>query len=158
MKKHIILSSVVAVVLSGALQGFGLFEPDLNEQVEYNTQKIKQYEQTIKELKKQNEYLKKEKAKHPQLYVKKPLYEETKKAYIFRVKLNGAKPDAVDFTVKDNEVFVSMNVKTEQKSDTGYYFSSRHFSQGYSIPKDVKQDKIKHSVEGDYFTITMPKK
>jgi len=99
-----------------------------------------------------------EKAKHPELYVKKPLYENLKDKYIYRIKLDGASPDAVSFMIKDNVASVQMNMKREQKSDNGYYYSSQYFSTSYAIGDDVVQDKITHKVDGDYFVIEMPKK
>ena len=60
--------------------------------------------------------------------------------------------------VKDNIVSVSMDMKREEKNNNGYFYSSQYFSTSYAIPLDVKQEKIKHKVEGDYFTIIMPKK
>lgn len=158
MKKQIIVTGILLAMTSASLQAFDFFGPDLTEQLSYNKAKIKQYEQAIDELKKHNDHLEKEIAKNPELYVKKPLYEENKKAYIYRVKLNGAKTDALNFVIKNNRVLISMNVTNENKSDQGYFYSSRQFAQEYAIPKDVKQDKITHTVEGDYFTITMPKK
>ena len=107
---------------------------------------------------KKNAYLKRERAKHPELYVKKPLFEETKNAYIQRIKLNGAKTDALNFTIKNNRIFISMNIKSEEKGKDAYFYSSRSFAQTFFIPDNVKQDKIKHDIDGDYFTISMPKK
>ena len=64
----------------------------------------------------------------------------------------------MSFTIKDNVLSIEMNIKTEQKSKQGYFASSQYFFQSYPIPKDVEQSKIEHSVDGDYFVITMPKK
>lgn len=154
MKTKRILFSLLTV---SALAQASYFHPSLNEELKYNTQQIAHYKQAIKKLQKRNEVLKKDKAKNPTLYQEKALFENTKKSYIQRIKLNGSKPEAINFIVKDHRISLSMNVKTEHKEDSNYFFSSRYFSQSFVIPKDVKEDKIKHEVQGDYFTIIMPK-
>ena len=53
---------------------------------------------------------------------------------------------------------VKMDMKKEEKNENGYFYSSQEFSSSYSIPENVQQNKIEHKVEGDYFTIIMPKK
>ena len=158
MNKYIISALVSSVLLSTSLGAFSFFDIDINQEIKQNKQLIKEYEESIKELKKQNKFMLEEKAKNPQLYVVKPLYEDLKDKYIYRVKLNGAKADALNFTVKDNVMSIKMDMKKEEKNENGYFYSSQQFSSSYSIPKDVKQDKIEHKIEGDYFTIIMPKK
>lgn len=158
MKKMILSTTVASLLLGASLQAFSLFDIDLDKKLEYNKARIAEYKSAIKKLEDENKYIKDNKAKHPELYVKKPLYEDKKDKYIYRIKLNGSKADKLNFMVKDDVVSVNMDMKREEKSDSGYFYSSQYFSTSYSIPKDVKQDKIKHSVEGDYFTITMPKK
>ena len=81
-----------------------------------------------------------------------------KDRYIYRIKLNGAKADALNFMIKDGVVSVKMDMKKEEKNENGYFYSSRQFSSSYTIPENVQQEKIEHKVEGDYFTIIMPKK
>ncbi len=149
---------VSGLLFGTSLEAFSLFNVDINQEIERNKQLIKKYEESIEKLKEQNKYMLKEKAKNPQLYVKKPLYEDLKDKYIYRIKLNGAKADALNFMVKDNVASVKMDMKREEKNENGYFYSSQQFSSSYSIPKNVKQDKIEHKVDGDYFTIIMPKK
>jgi len=158
MKKYIIPMLVSGLLFGASLEAFSLFNVDINQEIERNKQLIKKYEESIEKLKEQNKYMLKEKAKNPQLYVKKPLYEDLKDKYIYRIKLNGAKADALNFMVKDNVASVKMDMKREEKNENGYFYSSQQFSSSYSIPKNVKQDKIEHKVDGDYFTIIMPKK
>ena len=158
MKKLISLSAVSALMLAGSLNAFGLFDVDIDQSIKHNNELIKEYRTAIDKLEKQNKYMMDEKAKHPELYVKKPLYENLKDKYIYRIKLDGASPDAVSFMIKDNVASVQMNMKREQKSDNGYYYSSQYFSTSYAIGDDVVQDKITHKVDGDYFVIEMPKK
>jgi hypothetical protein len=158
MKKLISLSAVSALVLAGSLNAFGLFDIDIDQSIKHNNELIKEYKAAIEKLEKQNKYMMDEKAKHPELYVKKPLYENLKDKYIYRIKLDGASPDAVSFMIKDNVASVQMNMKREEKSDNGYYYSSQYFSTSYAIGDDVVQDKITHKVDGDYFVIEMPKK
>jgi len=158
MKKYIITVLASSLLLGASLEAFSLFNIDINQEIEQNKQLIKRYEKSIKKLKEQNKYMLEEKAKNPQLYVKKPLYEDLKDKYIYRIKLNGAKADALNFMVKDGVVSVKMDMKKEEKNENGYFYSSQQFSSSYTIPKNVQQTKIEHKVEGDYFTIIMPKK
>ena len=158
MKKYIITVLASSLLLGASLEAFSLFNIDINQEIEQNKQLIKRYEKSIKKLKEQNKYMLEEKAKNPQLYVKKPLYEDLKDKYIYRIKLNGAEADALNFMVKDGVVSVKMDMKKEEKNENGYFYSSQQFSSSYTIPKNVQQTKIEHKVEGDYFTIIMPKK
>ena len=158
MKKYIIPLLASSLLLGASLEAFSLFNIDINQEIEQNKQLIKRYEKSIKKLKEQNKYMLEEKAKNPQLYVKKPLYEDLKDKYIYRIKLNGAEADALNFMVKDGVVSVKMDMKKEEKNENGYFYSSQQFSSSYTIPKNVQQNKIEHKVEGDYFTIIMPKK
>ena len=158
MKKYIIPLLASSLLLGASLEAFSLFNIDINQEIEQNEQLIKRYEKSIKKLKEQNKYMLEEKAKNPQLYVKKPLYEDLKDKYIYRIKLNGAEADALNFMVKDGVVSVKMDMKKEEKNENGYFYSSQQFSSSYTIPKNVQQNKIEHKVEGDYFTIIMPKK
>jgi len=156
--KKIIPVLVSSLLLGASLEAFSLFNVDINQEIEQNKHLIEKYEKSIKKLKELNKYMLEEKAKNPQLYVKKPLYEELKDKYIYRIKLNGAKTNALNFMVKDNIVSVKMDMKKEEKNENGYFYSSQQFSSSYTIPKNVQQNKIEHKVEGDYFTIIMPKK
>jgi HSP20 family molecular chaperone IbpA len=158
MKKIMFISTLSFLILSGNLHALGLFDIDINQQIQYNEKLISQYEEAIKELKTENKQLLEEVKKHPELYVKKSLYEDLKDKYIYRVKLNGAKADKLNLTIKDNFLSIVMDMKSETKSDKGYYFNSQHFSTTYSIPQDVIQDKISHRIDGDYFVVEMPKK
>jgi len=156
--KLFISTAAALVVAQSSLFGATNIIPNLNQELAHNSVLIKEYKQALAELEKRNEFLKKEKAKNPKLYEIKPLFEETKKAYINRVKLNGAEAKNINFTIKDHTVTLEMQMKTERKDKNGYYSSSQYFFQSYPVPKDVDEEKIKHSVEGDYFVITMPKK
>ena len=158
MKKSIISTILASTLLASTLSAYGLFDVDINEQINYNEMMIQKYEKAIEKLKKETKYLKDEKAKNPELFVKKPLFENLADKYIYRIKLNGAKAENLSFMIKDGTVSVTMDMKSEHKSDNSYYYNSQYFSTSYTIPNDVKQDKITHKVEGDYFTIIMPKK
>jgi len=158
MKKNTVSIVALSLLASASLEAFSLFSVDINHEIERNKQLIQRYEKSIEKLKEQNKYMIKEKAKNPQLYVKKPLYEDLKDKYIYRIKLDGAKADALNFMVKDNTVSVKMDMKKEERNENGYFYSSQQFSSSYSIPKDVQQNKIEHKVDGDYFTIIMPKR
>jgi len=154
-KKPMIISAILSTILAANASAYVM---DLNDEVQRNTNLISQYKQGIKNLEKRNKYLLEEKAKNPKLYEKKLAYEETKKAYIYRIKLDGAKAKNVSFTIKDHVLSIEMSIKMEEKNKNSYYASSRYFYQSYAIAKDVDEEKIKHNVDGDYFVITMPKK
>ena len=158
MKKIISVSAFTALLLANSLNAFGLFDLDYKQQVQHNNELIKEYKVAISKLEKQNKQIEDEIAKNPQLYVKKPLYENQKDKYIYRIKLNGAKAEGLNFLIKDNVASVKMDMQHEEKSDQGYFYSSQYFSTSYSIPDDVAQNKITHKVDGDYFVIEMPKK
>ncbi len=132
--------------------------PDLDKELAHNKALVTEYKAAIERLEKRNQYLGEQKSKNPKLYEKKPLYEETKNAFIYRIKLNGAEPKNISFTIKDHTVSLEMNIKTERTDKESYYASSQYFYQAYRIPENVKENKIDHSVDGDYFVITMPKK
>ncbi len=159
MMKKTVLSALVATLLTPmALFGAVQIVPNLNQELVHNKLLVKEYKQELSDLQKRNTFLEEQKAKHPKLYEVKPLYEETKHAYINRVKLNGAAAKNLNFTIKDHMVTLEMQMKTERKDKSGFYSSSQYFYQSYPVPKDVNEEKIKHSVDGDYFVITMPKK
>jgi len=158
MKRLILYSVIATFAVTSSLEAFGLLNVDVNKEIDRNNALIKQYEKSISNLKKENKYMMEQKSKHPELFVKKPLFEDLKDKYLYRIKLNGAKADALNFMVKDDMLTISMDMKQEEKSDEGYFYNSRYFSTSYTVPKDVVQDKITHKVEGDYFTVEMPKK
>ncbi len=158
MKKIISVSAFTALLLASSLNAFGLFDVDINQQVKHNNELIKEYKVAISKLENQNKQIQDEIDKNPQLYVKKPLYENQKDKYIYRIKLNGAKAQALNFLIKNNVASVKMDMQHEEKNDEGYFYSSQYFSTSYSIPEDVAQNKITHKVDGDYFVIEMPKK
>lgn len=158
LNKKLLLSVIASSVIVTSSYAFGSFSLDLNEELQHNTMLIEKYKKSIQNLEKRNAYLLAEKAKNPKLYEKKALYEETKEAYIHRVKLNGAEAKNISFVIKDHALSIEMNIKTEEKSERGYFASSQYFYQSYSIPNNVDESKIRHEVQGDYFTIIMPKK
>ena len=160
MKHRFLITSVLAAIVSSvALFASNTpYIPYLNEELEHNKMAIKEYKATIKELEKRNAYLEKIKKQNPKLYVKKPLFEEKKDKYIYRVKLDGAKAKNLNMTIKDHTIALEMSLKTERSDKNGYFMSSRNFYQQFSIPKDVNEKKITNRVDGDYFEIVMPKK
>ncbi len=155
MFKNIVLSSVL---VSSSLFSFSDFVPSLNYELKHNDSIIKEYQKRISQLQKRNDYLKSLKAKNPKLYEEKPLYEETKDAYIYRIKLNGAEAKNINFMIKHHMVSIDMNIKTTRDENGEYFYSSKSFFEQYTIPKNVDETKITHSIDGDYFVIKMPKK
>jgi len=159
MSNKFLISSIAATLLvATSLLASEAYIPNLNEELSYNQKILKEYKDVIKKLEKRNIYLAKVKKENPKLYVEKPLYEETKDAYIYRVKLAGAKAKNMNFTIKNHMASIEMNLKVERNDKNGYYSSSQNFYQEFSIPKNVKEDKITNKVNGDYFEIIMPKK
>ena len=132
--------------------------PNLSEELSHNKQLLKEYKEGIKQLEMRNAFLEKTKKSNPKLYEEKPLFEETKTAYIQRIKLGGAEAKNINFKVENHIATISMNIKIERKDKNSYYQSSRSFYQEYQIPKNVKESEIKNYVDGDYFVIKMPKK
>ena len=155
MFKKLLLTSLFA---GATLLSAANYIPNLNEELAHNKQLLKEYKEGIKQLEKRNAFLVKAKKSDPKLYEEKPLFEETKTAYIQRIKLGGAKAKNINFKVEKHVATISMNIKIERKDKNGYYQSSRSFYQEYQIPKNVKESEIKNYVDGDYFVIKMPKK
>ena len=164
-KNHILRSTLMFKTLTflTAITVTSLFAsvsiiPNLNEELVHNQLLIKEYKEALSNLEKRNNYLQEQKKKNPKFYEVKPLFEETKNAYINRIKLNGAAPKNINFTIKNHMVTLEMQMKTERKDKNGYFSNSQYFFQSYPIPKNVNEEKIKHSIDGDYYVITMPKK
>ena len=159
MLNKLFISSIAAtLLLSSSLFAKDQYIPNLNDELSYNQKIVKEYKDIIKKLEERNSYLSKVKKENPKLYLQKPLYEDTKEAYIYRVKLAGAKAKNMNFTIKNHVASVEMYLKTERNDKNGYFSSSQNFYQQFSIPKNVQEEKITNRVDGDYFEITMPKK
>ena len=158
IRSTIMASAIAFLALQTSLLGSTTIVPNLNQELAQNKVLIKEYKATVEKLEKRNAFLEKEKAAHPKLYERKALFEETKEAYIHRIKLNGAEAKNINFTIKDHMVTLEMNIKIERNDNNGFYSSSQYFYQAYKVPDNVDETKIKHSVDGDYFVITMPKK
>lgn len=159
MLNKLFISSIAAtLLLSSSLFAKEQYIPNLNDELSYNQKIVKEYKDIIKKLEERNSYLSKVKKENPKLYLQKLLYEDTKEAYIYRVKLAGAKAKNMNFTIKNHVASVEMYLKTERNDKNGYFSSSQNFYQQFSIPKNVQEEKITNRVDGDYFEITMPKK
>lgn len=159
MKTKLIMSSVVVALLGvTSLVASSTFIPNLNEELAYNQKMLKEYKESIEKLEKRNSYLEKIKNENPKLYVKKPLYEETKDAYIYRIKLAGAEAKNMNVSVKNHLMSVGMSLKTERNDKNGYYMSTREFYQQFTLPQDIEESKITNKMDGDYFEIIIPKK
>jgi len=155
MSKKLLVTSLLACA---SLFASSTYVPNLNAELQHNTKLIKEYKQGIKQLTQRNKFLKAQKKKNPKLYVNKPLFEETKKAYIQRIKLNGAEAQNLNFKIQNHMITLQMNMKTTRNDKNGYYQSTQSFYQEYSIPKNVQESKITNYKDGDYFVIKMPKK
>ena len=155
MLQKLLLTSFIA---SSLILSADIVVPKLNTEIQRNERIIQEYEKAIQELKERNAYLETQKKNNPKLYEEKALFEETKSAYIQRVKLEGAQPKNIDFKVENHRLSLKMSIEITRDDQNGYYQSSRSFFQEYTIPSDVEESKIAHSLEGDYFVITMPKK
>jgi HSP20 family molecular chaperone IbpA len=149
---------VTSLFVGGTLLSASNYVPHLNSELQRNERIIFEYEKAIKQLKERNKFLKEQKQKSPKLYEEKALFEETKKAYIQRVKLEGAEAKNINFKIEKHRISLQMNIKITKDDEDGFYQSSRSFYQEYSIPKDVDESKITNYIDGDYFVIKMPKK
>ncbi len=148
----------LTVITATSLLASAAIIPNLNKELVHNQALIKEYKEALSNLEKRNDFLLEQKNKNPELYEVKPLFEDTKEAYINRIKLNGASPKNINSTIKNHTLTLEMQMKTERKDKNGYFSSSQYFFQSYPIPKDVNEEKIKYSVDGDYYVINMPKK
>jgi len=155
MLHKLLLTSLVA---SASLFASNAYIPNLNAELSHNKQLIKEYKEGIKELEKRNVFLIKTKKDNPKVYEEKASFEETKEAYIQRIKLNGAEAKNINFKIQKHMLELEMNIKTTRNDKNGYYQSSRSFFQEYSIPKNVKESEITTYIDGDYFVVKMPKK
>lgn len=153
LKKFLFLSLAASYILSA-----NSYIPHLNSELKRNERIIQEYEKAIDQLKERNAFLSEQKKKNPTMYEEKALFEETKTAFIQRVKLDGADAKNIDFKVEKHTLTLQMSMQITRNDKDGYYQSSRSFYQKYPIPKDVDESKITHKQEGDYFVITMPKK
>jgi len=149
---------VTSLLTCASLFASSTYVPNLNAELQHNTKLIKEYKQGIQQLIERNKFLKKQKKKNPKLYENKALFQETKKAYIQRIKLNGAEAQNLNFKIQNHIITLQMNMKTTRNDKNGYYQSTQSFYQEYSIPKDVQESKITNYKDGDYFVIKMPKK
>jgi len=155
MLQKLLLTSLVTSV---SLLASSAYVPNLNAELVHNKHLIKEYKAGIVELEKRNTFLLSTKKNNPKLYEQKALFEDTKEAYIQRVKLNGAEAKNINFKIEKHMLSLQMSIKTTRNDKNGYYQSSRSFFQEYSIPKSVEESKITTYVDGDYFVIKMPKK
>jgi HSP20 family molecular chaperone IbpA len=149
---------LTTAIASSLMLSANSYVPHLSSELKRNERIILEYEKAIEQLKERNKFLVEAKKKNPKMYEEKALFEETKNAYIQRVKLDGAEANNIDFKVENHMLSLQMSIKITRDDKDGYYQSSRSFYQEYSIPKDVEESKISHAQEGDYFVITMPKK
>jgi HSP20 family molecular chaperone IbpA len=134
-----------------------LKKEDILETKKNNLKEIKILETKINKLVDENLKIDKIIKKNPKLYEKKKTVEETKNDYFFRYKLNGANIKNINFKIEHNKIYVNMDLRKEEKTKNNYFFNERTYSEIFTIPNDVKQNKIKHFVDGDYFTIKLPK-
>ena len=153
-----LLLLITAGVLPLSLMASPRVIPNLNDELAHNKALIKEYSKRLEALKERTEFLEEQKAKHPKLYEEKPLYEETDRAYFYRMKLQGAAAKNIRFTVQNHRVSMEMNLKQEHKDEQGYYASSQLYYKSYDIPDDVVEDEIKNYVDGDYYVVEMPRK
>ncbi len=157
MKKLVFVSMLVGLITIPVFAGNG-YVYNLNNQIQNNIQLIRQYEDAVARLKKRNEFLLQQKKSHPLLYKELPAFSATKKAYIYRIMLNGAKPQNINFKINNGMLSLSMDMQQKQKSQNSFFESSRYFYQSFTLPKNINIEGITHKIVGDYFVITIPKK
>jgi HSP20 family molecular chaperone IbpA len=158
MQKKLLLVCSALVLGASSLFAKDAYIPDLNWQLQNNKELIKSYKEAVKKLEEKNKYLLQQKQLHKSLYSELPLYESTKKAYIYRIKLNGEKPNNINFNIKNHMLSVEMEMESHHSGKEGYFESAQYFYRSFTVPSDVIEKKISHKLSGDYFVITMPKK
>lgn len=157
MKKLVLLPVVVGLV-GGSLFAQSNYIQNLNNQIQNNQQLIKQYTNAIKKLQQRNKFLLQQRNRHPLLYKQLPAFSNTKKAYIYRIELNGQRPQNIKFQVDNGMLSLSMNMQQKQQNKNSFFESSQYFYQSFMLPKDVNVKDITHKIIGNYFVITIPKK
>ncbi len=157
MKKLVFVPMLAGLIGIPVFAGSG-YVYNLNNQIKNNIQLIRQYENAIAHLKKRNQFLLQQKKSHPLLYKELPAFSTTKKAYIYRIKLNGAKPQNINFKINNGMLSLSMDMQQKQKSKNSFFESSQYFYQSFTLPKNINIDGITHNIIGDYFVIVIPKK
>jgi len=158
LRKLLVSSTVVSLALSSILSASDAYIPNLNAELSHNKLVIKEYKERLAALEKRDKFLTELKNKNPKMYEEKALFEENKNAYIYRVKLNGAEANNINFKIEHHMASIEMNIKITRNDKNEYYESSRSFYQEYAIPKNVDESKIDHYIDGDYFVIKMSKK
>jgi HSP20 family molecular chaperone IbpA len=148
----------IALICGTSLLAQENYVVGLNMELQNNKELIHEYKQEIAKLEARNRYLLDQKKLHPKLYQQLPTYESTKKAYIYRIKLNGAKPQNINFRIKDKVLSIEMNMQKHNNGKNGYFESSQYFYRSFTLPSNVKERDITHKIVGDYFVIRMPKK
>lgn len=157
MKKLTFLLFVAGLMSISSFAG-NSYIYNINDQIQNNQQLIKQYEEAIARLKQRNHFLLQQKNAHPLLYKSLPAFSNTKTAYIYRIKLNGAKPQHINFKIQDNMLSLSMDMQTKHAGKNSFFESSQYFYQSFTLPKHIDVQDITHKIVGDYFVITIPKK
>ena len=158
LRKLLVSSTIVSLALSSVVSASDVFIPNLNTELSHNKLLVKEYKERIAALEKRDKFLTELKNKNPKLYEEKPLFEETKDAYIYRIKLNGAEAKNINFKIEHHMASIEMSMKITRNDKNEYYESSSSFYQEYAIPKNVDESKIDHYIDGDYYVTKMPKK
>lgn len=86
---------------------------------------------------------------------------ETEDAYILTIDLPGLSKDDVDVSYQDNRLTISGERKKETEEE-GEDFLRRErylgkFSRAFTMPADVKEDKIKATFKNGVLTVDIPK-
>lgn len=89
--------------------------------------------------------------------------EETDTAYIVRCDLPGMEKETINITLEDNVITIEgeRETKTEEKDSKGNIIyrerSYGAFSRSFTLPENVKPEKIKSTYEKGVLTINIPK-
>jgi HSP20 family protein len=78
---------------------------------------------------------------------------EDKDNYYVDVDIPGVKKDEVKLDLKDNVLFLSTEIKEEKEGS----YRRTSYSQSYSLPENINQDKIKAVLEDGVLKVTLAK-
>jgi HSP20 family protein len=84
--------------------------------------------------------------------------DETDSNYLLNFDLPGVKNNDVKVEIKDNQLSVSGERKSESKNKEGYEKSYGSFYRSFTLPSNIDSDKIEAHFENGVLKVSIPKK